>query len=161
MKENILEFGLLYFAFSFNMITKAYNISMEYKTLTAIVSAGPFYLIGGTILPQFINSILHTFFQMNALGALYIVSAVLFGPAVLLQLGFHTLFPSTIDDAEFAKNMPFKQTWIYIVFAAVLGVVELLRVLWADSKVYELKEEMIYPLQGETPVQMPIGKIPV
>jgi len=156
LSDNIIQFGLLYLAFCFHMITKAYSISMEYKTLFTIVAAGPFYLIGGTLLPQFINSLLKVFFQMNALEALDIISAVLFGPAVLLQLGFHTILPSTIDDAEFAKNMPFKQTWIYIAFAAALGVIELLRVLWADSKAYELKETMIYP-QNETPIQMPIG----
>lgn len=73
----------------------------------------------------------------------YIVSFIFFGPAILLQLGMNVLVPQ-FADPTYLTYAPFSEPWPYIIIAFGMGILYFLRLLYADSKVFELKEAKKY-----------------
>ena len=76
-----------------------------------------------------------------------------------LQMGLNSFLSESDQIPELKDYAPFKQVWPYALITTAAAVLQFVRTLQKDSKMYELKEKKIYTEKGETSVEnMTIGK---
>jgi len=143
-QENLVNFGLLYLAFSFNMITYAYNISVTFQSFELTVSLSPSMFLSGVILCPLIANLIEAIFNISILKICYVLSFIFTGPALLLTLGVNHIVPSQYADDKALQFGPFDAPWMYTLVALALGLIQFFRLLQLDGKIYSLKENQVY-----------------
>jgi len=144
LKDNIINFTLLYLSFTFNMLALAYNLSMTFDNLTITLASGPSIMLGGTLIPNLLYKVVEILFGINIKKICWILSFIFCGPATLLQLGLNSLVPSDLADEDYNQHAPMKQTWCYVLCLLVLGIIFFIRLVIKDSQVFELKQKKIF-----------------
>lgn len=78
----------------------------------------------------------------------YAAAMIFLGPGLTLKQGLKSMGCKISPDICTSKIL-FQDTWPYAVLAFVMGFVLFLRVLYKDSKVFELKEKKVFVAREE------------
>jgi len=143
-QDNLFNFGLLYFAVSFNMITYAYNISVTFQSIELTLALSPSMFLSGVILCPLIANLIEAIFHISILKICYVLSFIFTGPALLLTLGVNHMVPSQYADDKALQFGPFEAPWMYTLVAFALGLIQFYRLIHIDGKIYSLKEDKVY-----------------
>lgn len=108
-------------------------------------------------LPQLISEFLTSWFNIHIDMYVYIITFLFFGPSILLQLGGNVMVPEFANPTYLAYA-PFSQPWAYIILSFGMGIIYFIRLLYADSKIFELKEKKTYKENPDDKVIDIVGK---
>jgi len=137
----LAEFGILYIAFTLNLLSFSYNLSSRFRVSDLAWIGGPITLLGGI----FLVNILTEFFSFWFSGLdryVFTASCFVFGPSVALFLGASSIMAPRESGEDTIYQ--FERSWPYTCVLLMMTAIDFAIIIRRSFRLIEPEEKKIF-----------------